>query len=194
VCSQSCSSVRRSASAAYFRTARWSRQLRSPLGDDTGGGIPPRCSSACRSVLHHQTCRGRHGLGLALVHGIVADFGGVIDVATQLGAGTTFAIWLPAADQCQGSWWNPQANCREANGEAVMIVDDERPLVELAEETLAALGYEPVGFDSSIAALRRFARNRIASTLCSPTRRCRSHGTELASRSGNCGRRSQSYS
>ena len=28
-----------------------------------------------------------------------------------------------------------------------MIVDDERPLVALAEETLAELGYEPVGFD-----------------------------------------------
>ncbi len=37
-----------------------------------------------------------------------------------------------------------------------MIVDDERPLVTLAEETLAGLGYEPVGFDSSSAALRAF--------------------------------------
>jgi DNA-binding NtrC family response regulator len=37
-----------------------------------------------------------------------------------------------------------------------MIVDDERALVALAEETLAGLGYEPVGFDSSIAALRAF--------------------------------------
>jgi DNA-binding NtrC family response regulator len=37
-----------------------------------------------------------------------------------------------------------------------MIVDDERALVALAEETLAELGYEPVGFDSSLAALRAF--------------------------------------
>jgi FixJ family two-component response regulator len=37
-----------------------------------------------------------------------------------------------------------------------MIVDDERALVALAEETLAGLGYEPVGFDSSIAALQAF--------------------------------------
>jgi CheY-like chemotaxis protein len=38
-----------------------------------------------------------------------------------------------------------------------MIVDDERPLVALAEETLAELGYEPVGFDSSVAALQAFS-------------------------------------
>jgi CheY-like chemotaxis protein len=42
------------------------------------------------------------------------------------------------------------------NGETVMIVDDERVLVALAEETLAELGYEPVGFDSSLAALQAF--------------------------------------
>jgi CheY-like chemotaxis protein len=37
-----------------------------------------------------------------------------------------------------------------------MIVDDEKPLVALAEEILAELGYEPVGFNSSTAALEAF--------------------------------------
>jgi CheY-like chemotaxis protein len=37
-----------------------------------------------------------------------------------------------------------------------MIVDDEHALVALAEETLAELGYEPVGFVSSLAALQAF--------------------------------------
>jgi DNA-binding NtrC family response regulator len=37
-----------------------------------------------------------------------------------------------------------------------MIVDDERPLVELAEEIAAQVGYEPVGFSSSSAALHAF--------------------------------------
>ena len=38
-----------------------------------------------------------------------------------------------------------------------MIVDDERALVALAEESIAQLGYEPVGFDSSVAALTRLS-------------------------------------
>jgi DNA-binding NtrC family response regulator len=37
-----------------------------------------------------------------------------------------------------------------------MIVDDERALVDLAEEIVASLGYEPVGFESSRAALEAF--------------------------------------
>ena len=37
-----------------------------------------------------------------------------------------------------------------------MIVDDEQQLVELAEEVVARLGYEPVGFVSSTAALEAF--------------------------------------
>ena len=37
-----------------------------------------------------------------------------------------------------------------------MVIDDERALVALAEETLAELGYEPAGFHSSIAALQAF--------------------------------------
>jgi CheY-like chemotaxis protein len=96
------------------------------------------------------------GLGLSLVHGIVADFGGAIDVATQAGAGTTFTVWLPAAGETPRLLAEPMGELPCGSGEAVMIVDDERALVALAEETLAALGYEPMGFDSSVAALQAF--------------------------------------
>jgi CheY-like chemotaxis protein len=96
------------------------------------------------------------GLGLALVHGIVADFGGAIDVTTQLGAGSTFTIWIQAASQSQGPTAVPAADLPRGNGESVMVVDDEIVLVALAEETLAALGYEPIGFRTSPAALLAF--------------------------------------
>jgi CheY-like chemotaxis protein len=98
------------------------------------------------------------GLGLSLVHGIVADLGGAIDVATQVGAGTTFAVWLPAAGGSVRSAAAPAAELTRGNGESVMIVDDERALVALAEETISGLGYAPVGFDSSVAALQAFRR------------------------------------
>ena len=46
--------------------------------------------------------------------------------------------------------------CRSGEGETILLVDDERPLVLLGEEMLAAIGYEPVGFDKSSAALAAF--------------------------------------
>jgi CheY-like chemotaxis protein len=90
------------------------------------------------------------------VHGIVADLGGVIDVATQVGVGTTFTIWLPTTDKRRRLPEEPAGELPRGNGETVMIVDDEHALVALAEEALAELGYEPVGFDSSLAALQLF--------------------------------------
>ena len=125
---------------------------------DTGSGIPP-------AVLEHmfdpffttKRVGDGTGLGLALVHGIIADFGGIIDVATQVGVGTTFTVWLPAAGQMPRLLAEPAGDLPRGHGETVMIVDDERSLVALAEETLAGLGYEPVGFDSSVAALQAFS-------------------------------------
>ena len=54
------------------------------------------------------------GLGLSLVHGIVADFGGAIDVATQPGAGTTFTVWLPAAGETPRPLAEPAGELRAA--------------------------------------------------------------------------------
>ena len=42
------------------------------------------------------------------------------------------------------------------SGETIMLVDDETALVRLGEEMMAELGYEPVGFSSSTAALESF--------------------------------------
>jgi len=124
---------------------------------DTGAGIPPAVLERMFDPFFTTKRVGDGtGLGLALVHGLVADFGGAIDVATQSGAGTTFTVWLPTPGETPRPVAEPAVELPQGNGETVMIVDDERALVALAEETLAALGYEPAGFDSSLAALEAF--------------------------------------
>jgi signal transduction histidine kinase len=125
--------------------------------DDTGSGIPHAVLERMFDPFFTTKRVGDGtGLGLALVHGIVTDFGGVIDVATQVGIGTTFTVWLPVAGRMPMLPAEPTDDLPRGNGQTVMIVDDERVLVTLAEETLSELGYEPVGFDSSIAALQAF--------------------------------------
>ena len=92
------------------------------------------------------------GLGLSLVHGIVADMHGGVDVDSEVGAGTTFTVYLP----CEGVAPAPtvlESVVPEGGGETILLVDDEEALVHVGEEMLARLGYEPVGFTSSIAAL-----------------------------------------
>jgi predicted ATPase/signal transduction histidine kinase/GAF domain-containing protein/ActR/RegA family two-component response regulator len=127
------------------------------LVSDTGRGIPPAVLKRMFDPFFTTKRVGDGtGLGLALVQGIVADLRGVIDVATQLNAGTTITIWFPATGRASEPLVEPTGALPRGNGETVMIVDDEPALVALAEETLAELGYEPLGFCSSLAALQAF--------------------------------------
>jgi PAS domain S-box-containing protein len=124
---------------------------------DTGVGIPPAVLERMFDPFFTTKSVGEGtGLGLSLVHGIITDLAGAIDVATEAGRGTRFEIWLPVAGEISTPAVDEDRKLPRGKGEAVMIVDDERALVALAEEITAGLGYEPVGFDSSSAALRAF--------------------------------------
>jgi signal transduction histidine kinase len=92
------------------------------------------------------------GLGLATVHEIVRDHDGAMNVQSKPGHGSRFEAWLPAliAGAAPTTRVLPLGR-----GETVLIVESERLLRD--EEMLAALGYEPVGFeraDDAIAACR----------------------------------------
>jgi CheY-like chemotaxis protein len=124
---------------------------------DTGVGIPPAVVERMFDPFYTTKGVGKGtGLGLSLVHGIVSDLGGAIEVASTAGEGTTFEIWLPVAGEADTPRIEAAPPLPRGNGEILMIVDDERPLLALAEEISAQLGYEPVGFDSSRAALEAF--------------------------------------
>ena len=96
------------------------------------------------------------GLGLSLVLRIVTEVGGVIDVGSQPGAGTTFTVYLPRAGDALEVSDNKELSTPSGQGQRILIVDDEEPLLELTSDTLRELGYRPIGFSSAIAALRAF--------------------------------------
>ncbi|SFD62157.1 two-component system VirA-like sensor kinase [Methylobacterium sp. 13MFTsu3.1M2] len=89
------------------------------------------------------------GLGLATAFEFVQEHDGAFDVRSAPGSGSTFAVWLPVI---------PQAAAGAAAGGTVMLVGRTRRSVQDDEETLAALGYEPVGYadpEAALAVLRR---------------------------------------
>jgi PAS domain S-box-containing protein len=124
---------------------------------DTGTGIAPQVLERIFDPFFTTKEVGvGTGLGLSLVHGIVSDLGGGIDVKSDVGSGSAFTVYLPWQSCVTAPVPLEEAAAPNGNGETILLVDDEESLVRLGEEMIAELGYEPVGFTSSKAALATF--------------------------------------
>lgn len=103
------------------------------------------------------------GLGLALAISIAKAHRGGIAVDSVIGAGTTFRVYLPAARADMGVLpARTGESMPRGAGEKILLVDDEQPLRELAEEILVDLGYEVASYASALDALAVFERTPAA--------------------------------
>lgn len=113
--------------------------------EDTGGGIPAdireRIFEPFFTTKQPNRQRGS-GLGLSVVHGIVQDHKGYIEMASEVGRGTRFSLYFPV--------------CREAipaitdeavpgGTETLLIVDDDPVQIEAVSRLVARLGYTVQG-------------------------------------------------
>jgi PAS domain S-box-containing protein len=96
------------------------------------------------------------GMGLAVVHGIVASHGGAITVESTPGVGTTFAVYLPRIAEAMGVTIFTEDQPLAGGNERVLFVDDEAPLAQLGHDMLDRLGYGVEICTSSTEALERF--------------------------------------
>ncbi len=108
---------------------------------------------------YFSTRPGQRGLGLATVLGIVRGAGGVVEVCSPAAGGTTVRVLLPVATV-------PAPSCRpveaarprqswRAQG-AVLLVDDEKPILDVTTRLLATLGCEVHTARSGDEALERY--------------------------------------
>lgn len=96
------------------------------------------------------------GMGLAVVHGIVASHGGAITVESVPGVGTTFAVYLPSIAEIMEVTVFTDNQPLPHGDERVLFVDDEAPLAQLGHDMLDRLGYRVEMCTSSTTALERF--------------------------------------
>jgi PAS domain S-box-containing protein len=123
---------------------------------DTGHGMPPEVLERIFEPFFTTKKVGEGtGMGLAMVHGIVASHGGAITVRSTPKHGTTFEIYLPCSQEPPVS---ADAIIIPASQDhaCLLFIDDEQTLVHLGQAMLERLGYEVVAKTNSREALETF--------------------------------------
>ena len=108
---------------------------------DTGVGMDKQTKERIFDPFFTTKVMGRGtGLGLATVYGIIRGHGGMISVESEPGQGTTFTLYLPASEK------DPAEERKSAGDvlcgkETILLVDDEKMVLEVTRELLESLGY-----------------------------------------------------
>ncbi len=128
---------------------------------DTGSGMPPEVLARAFEPFFTTKEPGKGtGLGLSSIYGFVKQSGGHITIDSEVGHGTTVAIYLPKIDQSaeinralqeQGA----QTPIRGA-GETILVVEDNADVRRVTVERLENLGYEVIEAENGQSAIATF--------------------------------------
>jgi PAS domain S-box-containing protein len=113
---------------------------------DTGTGIAPGVLDKIFEPFFttKETGRGT-GLGLSTALTIVKSHEGAINVRSEQGRGTVFAVYLPAVTAFTQRREEPGlANLPRGNGELLFLVDDEAPIINITRRALESFGYRVI--------------------------------------------------
>ncbi len=96
------------------------------------------------------------GMGLSVVHGIVKSMNGDIQVFSQPGIGTKINVFFPMVKSI--SQVPPKKNHQPLKGgtQKILLIDDEKQIINMETQMLERLGYKVTSFTSSIKALETF--------------------------------------
>jgi CheY-like chemotaxis protein len=123
---------------------------------DTGHGMPPEVVDRIFDPFFSTKEPGEGtGLGLSVVHGIVKKHGGGIDVTSTVGEGTTFEVYFPSIGEAEERPVD-EVLPLPTGSERILLVDDEKAMVEMGRQMLESLGYKVTAQTSSVEALSDF--------------------------------------
>jgi signal transduction histidine kinase/CheY-like chemotaxis protein len=123
------------------------------------------------------------GLGLSMAHGLASQLGGALRIDSQVGAGTTVALWLPVAE-AGATVQDDEAGLPilvRLAGRA-LLVDDEALVRSTTSEILSELGYDVVEFASAEEALDHVDRGEPFDLLVTDHLMPGMNGADLAMR------------
>lgn len=151
----------------HFKTSELPKGANLASGDfallhvkDTGPGMPEAMRQKIFDPFYSTIELGEKdrmgaGLGLSIVHGIVLNHKGHIEVESHLGMGTSFTVYFPVS-QAEFDDKVVPLPVKRTRSHRIMLVDDEEWIVDVTSRLLSSLGYEVEAFLHPLEALERF--------------------------------------
>jgi len=123
---------------------------------DTGQGMDKETQSRIFEPFFTTKEKGKGtGLGLSTVYGIVKQSNGYVFAESQIGAGTTFYVYLPRVEETVEELGPVTTQESEKGGcETVLLVEDEESVRELVRVTLISRGYKVLEAENGESGLR----------------------------------------
>ncbi|WP_449410625.1 PAS domain-containing protein [Methylobacterium komagatae] len=132
------------------------------LMNDTGCGIPKTDLVRVFEPFFTTKEIGKGtGLGLSQVFGFAKQSGGDIEVASEVGRGTTFTLYLPEVEAEDGDDSEDEdiGPAPHGSGQRVLVVEDNLEVGRFATQILEDLGYQTEWVTNAEAALKRLGRD-----------------------------------
>ncbi|MCL1468597.1 response regulator [Argonema galeatum] len=129
---------------------------------DTGTGIPREILDRIFEPFFTTKEHGKGtGLGLSTVVGIIKGHGGFINVYSEVGKGTKFNVYLPAAETDETNFTiEIHRELPRGNGELILVVDDEDSIREITKTSLESYNYEVITANDGVEAIALYAERK----------------------------------
>lgn len=127
---------------------------------DTGAGMDAdTCLRACEPFFTTKAPGHGTGLGLAMVHGLVAQHGGAVDIGSVVGEGTTVSIHLPVADAEPSVAVAAPGKATTSGSETILFAEDDPAVRAMTGALLTGAGYSVLPAQDGVEAVRLIAEH-----------------------------------
>jgi len=129
----------------YRRAHPWARPGRYVMItiSDTGVGMPPAILERVFEPFFTTKSQGEGtGLGLAVTWSIIQQHGGMIHAYSEVGIGTAFKVYLPAAEQVASQVVKKIVGAVPRGVERILVADDQPHVLHLLKRVLQGAGYQ----------------------------------------------------
>jgi signal transduction histidine kinase len=140
----------------YRRAHPWAKPGRYVLltVSDTGVGMPPDVVSRAFEPFFTTKPKGEGtGLGLSVTWGIVQQHGGMVNCYSEVGVGTSFKIYLPAAEVAAAAVGSRIVGAVPGGSERILIADDQPHVLAVLRRVLTTAGYAVTAVSDGVNAI-----------------------------------------